>query len=125
MKKIIFFILIFLLIFSNICIAHKILFSNNTNIKKIYYLNWINHPYGCYFFYGNLECDYSIAVGEVEPHKTIIVDQKTDDNIYCIEWNNINSSNKKEKFEKNCYKNSENIEKIISMPGFLTIIRKK
>lgn len=44
---------------------------NDTEETQIVKLEWINHPYGCWFTYGFLHCEYYIA------HGTLYVNGKT------------------------------------------------
>ncbi len=85
-----------LLLFSSICIGKeakpkvKITLHNNTEVSKIYRMNWVNHPYGCYVVFGRLKCDFDRAVGELRVDKTSEIELEVEGD-YCVEWDNTAS----------------------------------
>jgi hypothetical protein len=122
-KKItIVFSLIFMLMISSVYAdTFDIKFFNASNVKKIYRLEWANHPYGCYQHYGVVKCDYFVAVGDLTPWEIITVTRPVNDNILCIKWDHPSALGLNETFEKNCFNANDNIEIIISTPEAIDI----
>ena len=117
--------LIFLLVFSTTCLAgYEIEFFNTYDQKKIYQLEWVDHPYGCYTHYGVLNCSFYPAIGEVPPHEIRSVKRKYTKQTLCIKWRDLGHVIEPADHPNNCFDVSDNINIIISTPDSLDILYK-
>jgi hypothetical protein len=108
--------IIFLLI-SSVCFAFEvnIEMTNNTDKLQIVRVKWVDHPFGCYVFAGILQCDYYLAVGEVDTGDTWNYTIKNKKKM-CVYWEEKVHYGEKQNKTEFCFEINENMKNIISTP---------
>ncbi len=87
---------------------------NDSEVRKTYWLKWINHPYGCFIVptTGLLQCEFSRSVGETAPGASHEVQVNVGEK-YCVVWENTLFGTRTEETEKKyCFEITEETESV-------------